>query len=352
MSASTLLEVLKFSENLTSKTSNSSNLERASIVAIVVALIMSGARTEAQQPNKIPRIGFITATGNSMAPGPQVEAFQQGLKDLGYMEGENCVVEYRFESDGRSHHALVAELLQLRVDVLVVGSLPAIRAAKDVTKTLPIVIVTVQDPVASGYVASLPRPGGNITGLTRLTRELSGKRLELLTALVPTMSRVGIIWDADGQSAAIGFKEYEAAARAQKIPLQSLGVRKPKPEFARAFQAAIKGQSDALIIVRNPLITNHQRLLGELAIKNRLPSMNETSDFVESGGLASYSSSDTDQFRRAAVFVDKILKGAKPSDLPVEQPTKFELMINLKTAKALGLTVPPVVLMRAEKVIK
>jgi putative tryptophan/tyrosine transport system substrate-binding protein len=198
----------------------------------------------------------------------------------------------------------------------------------------------------------LPRPGGNITGLTRLTRELSGKRLELLTALVPTMSRVGIIWDADGQSAAIGFKEYEAAARAQKIPLQSLGVRKPKPEFARAFQAAIKGQSDALIIVRNPLITNHQRLLGELAIKNRLPSMNETSDFVESGGLASYSSSDTDQFSRAAVFVDKILKGAKPSDLPVEQPTKFELIVNLKTAKQIGVTIPPNVLARADRVIR
>ena len=171
MSASTLLGVLNFSENLKSKISN---LQWVAIVAVVVDLMMSGARTEAQQPNKIPRIGFITATGNSMAPGPQVEAFQQGLKDLGYIEEKNCVVEYRFESYGGGHRALVAELLQLRVDVLVVGSLPAIRAAKEATKTIPIVIVTVQDPVASGYVASLARPGGNITGLTRLTRELSG----------------------------------------------------------------------------------------------------------------------------------------------------------------------------------
>jgi ABC-type uncharacterized transport system substrate-binding protein len=246
----------------------------------------------------------------------------------------------------------VAELLQLKVDVLVVASLPAIRAAKAVTKTIPIVMVTVQDPVASGYIDNLARPGGNITGLTRLTRELSGKRLELLTEVVPGMSRVGVLWDAEGQSSGIGFKEYEAAARALKIGLQSLGVRKPKPEFAGAFRAAIKGRSNALVIIRNPLITSNQKQLADLAIKNRLPSMNETSDFVESGGLASYSSNDADQFRRAATYVDKILKGAKPADLPVEQPIKFELVINLKTAKQIGLTIPPNVLVRADRVIK
>jgi putative ABC transport system substrate-binding protein len=181
---------------------------------------------------------------------------------------------------------------------------------------------------------------------------LSGKRLELLKDIVPMTSRVGILWDAEGRSAAIGFKEYEVATRALKIGLQSLEVRRPKPDFAGALRAAIKGRSNALIVVRNPLITGNQKQIADLAIKNRLPSMNETSDFVESGGLASYSSSDTDQFRRAAYFVDKILKGAKPADLPVEQPTKFELVINLRTAKQIGLKIPPSVLARADKVIR
>jgi putative ABC transport system substrate-binding protein len=319
------------------------------LATFFVALISS---TEAQEAVKIPRIGLMTATGDAKTPGPQVEAFRQGLKELGYIEGKNCVVEYRYETYGKGHRELVAELLKLRVDVLVVASLPAIRAAKEATKTIPIVIVTVQDPVASGYIDSLARPGGNITGLTRLTRELSGKRLELLTEVVPTTSRVGILWDADGQSAGIGFKEYEAAALSLKIPLQSLGVRKPKPDFAGAFRAAIKGRTNALIVIRNPLITSHQKQIAELAIRNRLPSMNETSDFVEAGGLASYSSSDADQFRRAAVFVDKILKGAKPADLPVEQPTKFQFIINLQTAKQIDLTIPPNVLARADKVIR
>jgi putative ABC transport system substrate-binding protein len=307
---------------------------------------------EAQEPVKIPRIGFMTATGDSETPGPQVEAFRQGLKELGYIEGKNCVVEYRYETYGKSHRELVAELLKLKVAVLVVGSLPAIRAAKAASKTVPIVIVTVQDPVASGYIDSLARPGGNITGLTRLTRELSGKRLELLTEVVPRISRVGVLWDAGGQSAAIGFKEYEAAARALKIPLQSLGVRKPNPDFEGAFRAAVKGRTSALIMIRNPLLTSNQKQIANLAIKNRLPSMNETSDFVEAGGLASYSSNDADQFRRAAHYVDRILRGTKAADLPVEQPTKFEFIINLKAAKQIGLTIPPNVLARADRVIK
>ena len=323
-----------------------------SILVVVVLLLALGVIAEAQQPKKIPRIGLMTATGDSKTPGPQVEAFRQGLKELGYIEGKNCVVEYRYETYGEGHRELVAELLQLKVAVLVVGSLPAIRAAKAATKTVPIVIVTVQDPVASGYIDSLARPGGNITGLTRLTRELSGKRLELLTEVVPRISRVGVLWDAGGQSAAIGFKAYEAAARALKIPLQSLGVRKPKPDFEGAFRAAVKGRTNALIMIRNPLLTSNQKQIANLAIKNRLPSMNETSDFVEAGGLASYSSNDADQFRRAAYYVDKILKGAKPADLPVEQPTKFEFVINLKTAMQIGLTIPPNVLVRADRVIK
>jgi ABC-type uncharacterized transport system substrate-binding protein len=325
------------------------------LITLCALLVSVSFSAHAQQANRIPRIGLMTATGSPKAPGPQVEAFQQGLKDLGYVEGKNCLIEYRYESlvgEGTPHRTLVDELLKRRVDVLVVASLPAIRAAKEATKTIPIVIVTVQDPVASGYIHSLSHPGGNITGLTRLTRELSGKRLELLMEIVPTIWRVGILWDEEGRSATVGFKEYEAATRALKIGLQSLKVRKPKPDFAASFQAAIRGRSNALIVVRNPLITNSQKQIADLAIKNRLPSMNETSDFVESGGLASYSSNDADQFRRAAVFVDKILKGAKPADLPVEQPTKFEFVINLKTAKQIGLTIPPNVLARADKVIR
>jgi putative tryptophan/tyrosine transport system substrate-binding protein len=328
------------------------DMKKNAVFAFSALLFALCTSAEAQQPGKIPRIGFMTATGDSKAPGPQVEAFQQGLKDLGYIEGKNCLVEYRFESYGGGHRELVAELLQLKVDVLVVASLPAIRAAKAATKTIPIVIVTTQDPVASGYIDNLARPGGNITGLTRLTRELSGKRLELLTEVVPGMSRVGVLWDAEGQSAGIGFKEYEAAARALKIGLQSLGVRMPKPDFAGAFRAAVKGRSNGLVIIRNPLITSNQKQIADLAIKNRLPSMNETIDFVESGGLASYSSNDADQFRRAAIYVDKILKGSKPADLPVEQPMKFEFVINLKTAKQIGLTIAPNVLARADRVIR
>ncbi len=181
---------------------------------------------------------------------------------------------------------------------------------------------------------------------------MSGKRLELLAEVVPRISRVGVLWDAGGQSAAIGFKEYEAAARALKIPLQSLGVRKPNPDFEGVFRAAVKGRTNALIMIRNPLLTSNQKQIANLAIENRLPSMNETSDFVEAGGLASYSANDADQFRRAAYYVDKILKGTKPADLPVEQPTKFEFVVNLKTAKQIGLIVPPNVLARADRVIR
>ena len=231
-------------------------------------------------------------------------------------------------------------------------ALPAIRAAKQATKTIPIVMVTTQDPVATGLVDSLARPGGNITGLTRLTRELSGKRLELLKEVVPRISRVGVLWDADVTAPGIAFKEYEAAARALKIQLQSLEVRGPNPDLEGAFQAAAKGRASALITIRNPLLNRYRKQIADLAIKNRLPSMYEGSDYVEAGGLMSYSANDAESFRRAAYYVDKILKGAKPADLPVEQPTKFEFVINLKTAKQIGLTIPQSVLFRADKVIK
>jgi putative ABC transport system substrate-binding protein len=304
---------------------------------------------QAQQPGRIPRIGFLPSSGDANNPGPSVQAFQQGLRDLGHIEGKNILVEYRY-AEGKADRiqSLVAELVQLKVDVLVVGSPGAVQEAKQATKTIPIVMVITQDPVAARYVNSLARPGGNITGVTRLTRELSGKRLELLKEAVTTTSRVGVLWSGAGG----GFKGYESAARALKIPLQSLEVRTPNPDFEGVFQAAKQGRANALIAVSNIRISGYQNRIADLAIKNRLPSMCEADTWVEAGGLMSYGADDADSFQRAAVYVDKILKGTKPADLPVEQPTKFEFVINLKTAKALNLTIPQSVLFRADRVIR
>jgi len=247
----------------------------------------------------------------------------------------------------------VTEFVQLKVDVVVTGLFPAILAAKQATKAIPIVIVTAQDPVATGLIDSLARPGGNITGLAGLTRELSGKRLELLQEVVPGISRVAVLWDTNAPGAAIGLKEYEAAARALKIPLQSLEVQGPNPDSEGAFQAAAKGRANALITIRSSLLTtSYRKQITDLAMKNRLPSMYEGSNWVEAGGLMSYTSNEADMYRRAATYVDKILKGAKPGDLPVEQARKFELIVNLKAAKQIGLTIPQTVLYRADKVIK
>src|SRR5215467_340399 len=322
-------------------------------VALCVLLYALCFYVEAQQPAKIPRIGYVSGTGDPSNPGPYVEALRQWLRDLGYIEGKNFAIEYRGAA-GKAEpvQGLVNELVQLKVDVLVVPLLPGIRTAKQATKTIPIVMVAQVDPVATGLVDSLAHPGGNITGLATLQRDLSGKRLELLTEVVPGLSRVGILRDADSQTVAIGFKEYEVGAHALKIQLQSLEVRGSNPDVEGAFRAAAKGRVNAVItITNNPLFRNSKRV-ADVAIKNRLPSMYEGSSWVEAGGLMSYSANDLEVFRRAAYYVDKILKGVKPGDLPVEQPTKFEFVINLKTAKQLGLTIPQTVLYRADKVIK
>jgi putative tryptophan/tyrosine transport system substrate-binding protein len=327
------------------------NITTLALCAMLFGLSYSA---EAQEPKKIARIGYVSGSGDPKAPGPLAEAFRQGLRDLGYIEGKNIWVEYRF-AEGKLDRipGLVAELVQLQVDVLVSGNLPAIRAAKQATKTIPIVMMTVQDPVATGLVDSLARPGGNITGLTQLTRELSGKRLELLREVVRGTSRIGILWDANAPGPVIAFKEYETAASALKMQLQSLEVRGPSPDLEGAFEAAGKKRVSALVTIRNPVLLRHSKRIAELAIKNRLPSMYEGSDWVEAaGGLVSYAASDAESYRRAATYVDKILKGTKPADLPVEQPTKFELVINLKTAKQIGLTIPPNVLAQADRVIK
>jgi putative ABC transport system substrate-binding protein len=321
---------------------------RGKINAIVGALgviLVALCTTEAQQLKKIPRIGFLPAGGNPNDPGPQVEAFRQGLRDLGYAEGRNILVEYRYSEGKRDRiPSFVGELVRLRLDVLVLVTLPAIEAAKQATKTIPIVMVTTQDPVATGIIDSLARPGGNITGLTRLTRDLSGKRLELIQEVIPRTSRVGVLWDAGSPGVIIGFKEYEAVARALNLQLQSLEVRGPSPDIQGTFQAAIKGRVSALISVTTVLLTAYSRQIVDLALKNRLPLMSESPILAEMGGLISYSANENESFRRAAVYVDKILKGTKPADLPVEQPTKFLFVINLKTAKQIGVVIPPNVL--------
>jgi putative ABC transport system substrate-binding protein len=309
---------------------------------------------DAQQPAKIPRIGYVSLTGHLSNQGPYFEALRQGLRDLGHVDGKNTVIEYR-GAEGKTDRipGLVNELVQLQVDVLVVPTAPsAIRAAKQATKTIPIVMVTQLDPVATGLVDSLARPGGNITGLATLQRDLSGKRLELLAEVVPRLSRVGILRDADSSLSALGFKEYETVARGLKIQLQSLEARGPNPDLEGAFQAAAKGGSRAVITILSSLLFRNSKRIADLAIKHRLPSMYEGRTWVEAGGLMSYSANDVEVFRRVATYVDKILKGAKPADLPVEQPNKYEMVVNLKTAKQIGLTISQSVLYRADRVIK
>jgi putative ABC transport system substrate-binding protein len=324
------------------------------VLALSAMLYALCSSAQAQQPAKIPRIGFLSGSGDPNTPGFQIEAFRRGLQELGYIEGKNILVEYRYvEGKVERIPSLVAELVQLKVDVFISGNLRAIRAAKQATKTIPIVMVTTADPVTDGLIDSLARPGGNITGLSRLNRDLRGKRLELLEEVVPRISRVGILWDTSGApELATAFRDYETAASALKIPIQSLKVRSSNPDLEGAFRNAAKGRVSALVTTRTAGLVPYPKKIAELAIKNRLPSMNEGSEWVEAGGLMSYAASDGDLFRRAATFVDKIFKGAKPADLPVEQPTKFEFVINLKTAKQIGLTIPQSVLYRADKVIK
>jgi ABC-type uncharacterized transport system substrate-binding protein len=295
----------------------------------------------------------VSGGGDPSTPGSSIAIFRHGLRDLGYTEGKNVLIEYR-SAEGKLDQvpSFVAELVQLKVDVLVSGNLPAIRAAKEATKTIPIVMILAVDPVTTGVVDSLARPGGNITGLARLRRDLSGKRLELLTEVIPRIARVGVLWDTNAPGPAIAFKEYEAAARALKKPLQSLEVRGPNPDLEGAFQTTAKGRASALIAISNPVLNRYPKRIAELAIKHRTPSMCERSYYVEAGCLMLYSSNEAEIYRRAATYIDKILKGTKPANLPVEQPTKFEFIINLKTAKQIGLTIPPNVLARADKVIK
>jgi len=302
-------------------------------LALGITLVALTFPTHAQQQTKVPRIGYISGTGTPSNQGPYVEALRQGLRDLGYVEGKHFAIEFRgAEGKVETIPSIAVELIQLKVDILVLPIVSALRAAKQATNKIPIIMVTQVDPVRAGMVDSLAHPGGNITGLATLQRDLSGKRLELLKEAVAKISRVGILRDVDATSA-IGFKDYEAAARALKLEVQSLDVRGSNPNLPAAFKEALKARVDALITITNNPLFRDSKKVTDLALKNRLPSMYEGTTWVERGGLMSYSANDLELFRRAAIYVDKILKGANPADLPVEQPTKFESSSILKLRK-------------------
>jgi putative ABC transport system substrate-binding protein len=316
--------------------------------AMLLALCWTAA---AQQSAKIPRIGSLYA-GTPSTQSARIEAFRQGLRDLGYVEGKNIVIEWRF-AEGKLDRlpGLAAELVRLKVDVIVTSGLGSTRPANEATNTIPIVMTQDPDPVGNGFVASLARPGRNITGLSTLSPELSGKRLELLKEVIPKLSRVAVLGTSTNASTAQELRETEVAARALALKLQYLDVRGPK-DIEAAFRAATKERADAVLMLGGPVIASQRTQIVDLVVKSRLPAIYEGGVTVEAGGLMAYGVSRTDLARRAATYVDKILKGAKPADLPVEQPTKFELVINLKTAKQISLTISPDLLARATKLIK
>ena len=321
-------------------------------LAIWAVLLALSFPTAAQQAKKIPRIGFLASVSAS-SDTDRIEAFRQGLRELGYVEGQNVTIEYRW-ADGRFEQLpdLAAELVRLKVDVIVAVVTQASLAAKKATGTIPIVMVGVSDPVGSGLVASLARPGTNITGTSSMTAEIIGKLLELLKETLPKISRVAALWNpANPVFQALQLRETEVAARALGVQLQILEARGPD-EIDRAFAAMVKERTKALLILGDPVFTSHRKRIADLAAKYRLPAVSGTREYVEAGGLMAYGPSFPDMHRRAATYVDKILKGTKPADLPVEQPKKFEFIINLKAAKQIRLTIPPNVLARADKVIR
>ena len=320
------------------------------IFTLTLGILLTQLLSAAQNPAKVPRIGYLSA--GPSGPSPNIEVFRQGLRALGYVEGQTIAIEYRYAAGRDDRLAdLAAELVRLKVELIVTDSSPAARAAKQASKTIPIVMSASGDPIGTGLIASLARPGGNITGLTHLSPELSGKRLELLKETFPKASRVAVLWNGANPDKASDFRETEAAARAFGVQLQSLEVRTAN-DFDKAFVAATSKRAQALITLSDPLTGSHGRRILDFTLKNRLPAMYGEKGFVEAGGLMAYGHIPAELHRRAATYVDKILKGTKPAELPVEQPTKFEFIINLKAAKQIGLTIPPNVLVRADRVIK
>ena len=323
------------------------------ICCLALAALLSAlcSFAEAQQAKKVHRIGFLGATSPS-AISARLDAFRQGLRELGYVEGKNILIEYRY-AEGKLDRlpALAAELVGLKVDVIVLAGPASIRPAKEATNTIPIVMANDADPVGSGVVASLARPGGNITGLSNFAPEIGGKRLELLKEIVPKLTRVAVLGTATTTGTAQVLQEMELAARVLKVHLQYLDVPGPK-DIETAFREVRKGRADAILVLQGGVFNSQRKQIAGLAVKSGLPAIYHAPEWVEDGGLMSYGVSVTHLYRRAATYVDKILKGAKPADLPVEQPTKFEFIVNLKAAKQIGLTIPQKVLARADKVIK
>jgi putative ABC transport system substrate-binding protein len=323
------------------------------IFAIALTFVFGGVVAQAQQPKKVPRIGYLSS-GDPATESARSELFRQALRELGYMEGQNIATEYRYAKGKRDRYAeLAADLVRLKVDIIVVGPPTFTRAAMNATKTIPIVMMGGGiDPVEAGLVESLARPGGNVTGITRFARELGGKRLELLKEAVPKVDRVAVLYDAAATSPVRELKEVLAvAARALRLTIQPWEVR-AADGFEKVFAALNKERADGLYVTGGQLMNANQKRIAGFALKSRLPSVSSSEEFVDAGGLMSYAADDADSYRRVAYFVDRILKGAKPADLPVEQPTKFEFVINLKTAKQIGLTIPQKVLARADRVIK
>jgi putative ABC transport system substrate-binding protein len=323
----------------------------AALILLTVAALATPLAADAQPAVKVPRIGALSG-GTAASAAARYEAFRQGLRELGYAEGQNIAIEYRY-AEGKTERLrdLAAELARLKVDLILTSGDLQIRAAKQASQTIPIVVALSGDLVGPGYVASLARPGGNITGLTTLVAELSGKRLELLKAGFPTIARVAFLWNPDNTVNAVSLKETEVVAQTLGVQLLSLGVRRGD-DLESAFREALRGRANALIAVGDTMLLTYRERIVDFAAMNRLPAMYGNQDYMDVGGLMFYGPDVADMYRRAAAYVDKILKGAKPGDLPIEQPKKVELMINLKTARALGLTIPQSLLLRADQVIQ
>jgi putative ABC transport system substrate-binding protein len=328
------------------------NNRRKLVIALGVSALTAPIASLAQQQSaKLPRIGLLTVLSPS-GTALWHQAFRLGLRDLGWVEGKNIIIEYRYaEGRGERLPDLAADLVRLKVDVIVTSVLTDAVAAQKATRVIPIVMASASDAVFSGLVESLARPGGNITGLSQMTPELAGKRLELLTEIVPKLSRVAVLWNPQGAASTLSWKEIQLPARKLGVQLHSLEVRSHN-DFDQAFEDAIRVRAGALLILPDPVIVSNLQRIAGLAAKSHLPSIFIFSEFANAGGLVTYGTDRADMFRRAATYVDKILKGAKPADLPVEQPTKFELVINMKTAKMMGLTIPKSILLQADKVIE
>jgi putative ABC transport system substrate-binding protein len=340
----------RFRSHSDNRKSKIKNRKWLGLSVMAFLLVVVGAVAQAQQPTKVPRIGYLAGRESSA----RIAAFRLGLRDLGYVEGLHIIIEYRF-AEGKLDRLpeLAAELVRLKVDILAAESVQAALAAKNATTTIPIVMVNVgTDPVESGLVDSLARPSGNITGFTNLAVELAGKRLELLKEAAPKIRRVAVLYDPANQGNVMEVKDIlPMAARALGLTIQSWELR-DADDFEKVFAALGKKRPDGIFVAGGPLMNDNEKRTAGFALKSRLPSTYVRKEAVDAGGLMSYDSDRADQYRRAAAYVDKILKGAKPADLPVERPTKFELVINFKTAKQIGLTIPPNVLARATRIIR